>query len=192
MILDVVVAGIVFAATDVDDLFVLIGFFADPRLRVGQVVLGQYLGIGTLFGASIAVALAAVVIPPAYVGLLGLIPIAIGAKSLWELWRGGDDDARGHTAGGVLSVAGVTIANGGDNVGVYVPLFATRELDELAIYAVVFAAMTGRWCWAAHRLASHPEAGAPIRRFAPVAVPLVLIALGLWILYEGASYRLLG
>jgi cadmium resistance protein CadD (predicted permease) len=37
-----------FAATDIDDLFVLVGFFADPKFRAGNVVIGQYLGIGAL------------------------------------------------------------------------------------------------------------------------------------------------
>jgi cadmium resistance protein CadD (predicted permease) len=191
--LEIVLAAVAFAATDVDDLFVLIAFFADPRLRARQVVLGQYLGIAILFAGSVAVALAALVSPPGYIGLLGLVPIAIGVKELWELRQPREEEgARAGARGGLLSVAAVTIANGGDNIGVYVPLLATRGAHEIAVYAVVFAVMTGIWCWLAHRLVSHPAAGEPIRRYGPIAVPLVLIALGVFILTEGGSYRLLG
>jgi cadmium resistance protein CadD (predicted permease) len=191
--LEIVLAGIVFAATDLDDLLILIAFFADPRLRASQVVAGQYLGIAALFAASFVVALAALAVPTAYVGLLGFVPIALGLKELWELREGEEhDEPRGRAVGGAIGVASVTIANGGDNIGVYVPLFATREIYEIAIFAAVFAVMTGLWCWAAHRLVSHPAAGAPIRRYAHLGVPFVLIGLGVFILYEVGSYRLLG
>jgi cadmium resistance protein CadD (predicted permease) len=190
---EIVLAGIVFAATDVDDLLILIAFFADPRLRARHVVAGQYLGIAALFAASFVVALAALAVPTAYVGLLGVVPVAIGLKELWEL-RGDEehDEPRGRAVVGAIGVASVTIANGGDNVGVYVPLFATRDSYDIAIFAAVFAVMTGLWCWAAHRLVGHPAAGAPIRRYAHVGVPFVLIGLGVFILYEAGSYRLLG
>src|SRR5687768_6844552 len=89
----VLILGItLFVATNLDDIFILIAFFADPRLRAHQIIVGQYLGIGTLVLISVIAALIALVIPPAYVGLLGLAPIAIGSKKLIELWRGQGDE----------------------------------------------------------------------------------------------------
>ena len=44
-----------FASTNVDDLFVLLGFFSDPKFHARDIVVGQYAGIATLFGLSVAV-----------------------------------------------------------------------------------------------------------------------------------------
>ena len=69
-----------FAATDIDDLFVLILFFSNPRYQARQIVLGQYLGIGLLVAVGGIGSLITLVVPPIVVGLMGLLPIAIGIK----------------------------------------------------------------------------------------------------------------
>ncbi|MFN0242684.1 MAG: cadmium resistance transporter, partial [Planctomycetota bacterium] len=131
------VSAAVFASTNVDDLFLLAAFFADPRLRPRAIVAGQFLGIGALTAASAVAALAALTVPDGYVALLGVVPLALGVKKLVELRRGDrheNDDlaqrAATSSASQILAVAGVTIANGGDNLGVYIPLFA-REPAQI-------------------------------------------------------------
>ena len=187
-----------FAATNVDDTFVLLGFFADPKYRAHRVVIGQYLGIATLVAISLLAALIALVIPPAYVGLLGLAPIAIGAKKLIDLWGGRDEseeELERHPAsaarGQVLAVAAVTIANGGDNIGVYTPVFAVRSGIETAVIIGVFVLMTGVWCAIAHWLVHHRTIGAPIRKYGHLILPPLLIGLGLSVLLESRSFALL-
>ena len=64
----------------------------------------------------------------------------------------------------------MTAANGGDNIGVYMPLFATRTISATAIIVTVFMIMTALWIGITHRLVSHPTLGAPIRRYGHVAV----------------------
>jgi cadmium resistance protein CadD (predicted permease) len=71
-----------FASTNVDDVLVLVGFFADPTFRDRDIVIGQYAGIAALFGVSVVASLLALVIPRAYLGLLGFAAILIGAKNL--------------------------------------------------------------------------------------------------------------
>ena len=168
-----------FAATNADDLLLLAAFFADRNNRPAAVVLGQYAGIAALFGASVAMALAAAAIPDAALRLLGLLPIAIGVKSLL---RPSDAEEKLPQAGRMASVAAVTIANGGDNLAVYVPLFATRSGPELAVIGALFAAMTALWCYAAARLVSQPALGRRLRSQAHRWVPWLLIALGVAIL----------
>ena len=87
-------AAVVFALTDVDDLVLLIAFFADPRLRARAVVGGQYLGIAALTAVSALAAWAAIAIPPGWTALLGAIPLALGLFHLWKLRGGVDDDPR--------------------------------------------------------------------------------------------------
>ena len=184
----------VFAATDVDDLFVLLSFFADRKFRTFQVVAGQYLGFATLVAISLVASLVSLVLAPAYVGLLGLFPILMGLKKLYDAWRGtGDDeiDVPAAGLGNVLAVAAVTVANGGDNIGIYTPLFATSTRAEIGIIVLVFAVMVAIWLAFAHWLVNHPALGAPIRRYGHWLVPFALMAIGLSILLKAGSFSLL-
>src|SRR5271170_7169864 len=75
-------AIVLFASTNVDDLVVLIAFFANSRFRARDVVAGQYAGVALLFIVSAAGALLSLVIPKAYLGLLGIFPILVGITKL--------------------------------------------------------------------------------------------------------------
>jgi cadmium resistance protein CadD (predicted permease) len=180
------VAGIIltgvaaFAATNVDDLFLLVAFFGDRSFRPRHVVAGQFAGIAVLWGASAVAALAALMIPRDWLSLLGLVPVALGARMLWDRKQ---EKAELPASSSVLGVAAVTVANGGDNIGLYAPLFANSPAYAIALMGLVFAGMTALWCYAASRLVSHPALGGAIRRYGSRAVPFVLIALGLWILF---------
>ena len=192
------VAVVVFVSTNIDDLFVLAAFYAEPHFRSRDVVIGQYLGIAAVFAASVILSLVSLVIPEAYVGLLGLAPIIIGGKQMFDHWSGRGSTEAGFKAvsdGGAhiraFTVAAVTLANGGDNIAVYTPLFATRTGHELALIGVVFAAMTAVWCGAGHWVVEHRTLGAPIRRHGHRVVPFVLIALGVLILHDAGSFHLL-
>lgn len=178
-----VLAGLaVFAATNVDGLFLTAALLSSPATRLRDVVAGTYAGIGVLYGVSALGSLVALIIPAGTIALLGLVPMAIGLKQL--LTRENPEETA-PSAHGVLAVAGINIAAGGDNIGVYTPLFAASSGPAIALYGALFAVLTGLLCWAAHRLVSHPSLGAPVRRYGPRLVPWVLIALGVWILAGG-------
>jgi cadmium resistance protein CadD (predicted permease) len=187
-------AVVVFASTNIDDVFVLVTFFADKNFRARDVVIGQYAGVSTLYAISAIAALISLVIPPVYIGLLGVAPIAIGVRKLHNLSRSREKEEE-HSSGtdahsGSLAVAAVTMANGGDNIAVYTALFATRSALEVPTIGIVFAIMTGLWCLAAHRLVNHRALGAPIRRYAHRIVPFVLIGLGILILARSGTLQL--
>ena len=187
-------AIVVFASTNIDDVFVLVGFFADKNFRTHDVVIGQYAGISTLYVIAAIAGLISLVIPPAYIGLLGLVPIAIGIKKLYNPWRNQKTEEPVATAGGHgrrLAVAAVTIANGGDNIAVYTALFATCEGLEVPVIGIVFAVMTGLWCLAAHWLVNHRAFGTPIRAHAHRVVPFVMIGLGILIIIRTGTIQLL-
>jgi cadmium resistance protein CadD (predicted permease) len=134
----VVGVGIVlFATTNIDDILLLSAFFADRTLRPLAVVVGQFAGIGALTLASTIAALLALAIPDGWIALLGLAPLVLGIQGLRKLWRfrtprNSDDAERLHEAQARASatrsqwivVALVTMANGGDNLGVYPTLLA--------------------------------------------------------------------
>ena len=180
--------------TNLDDLFILLGFFSDPKFRPRQVALGQLLGIATLYAVSVAASLLAAVISLAYIGFLGLLPIAIGLKKIWGLRRledsDGSESSEQHGRWNVLTVAAVTISDGGDNLSIYIPVFATRSHAEVAAIGAVFVVMTLGWLGAAFWLTSHRTLGAPIRRYGHRVVPFVLAALGCYILYAAGTLSL--
>jgi cadmium resistance protein CadD (predicted permease) len=185
-------AVVLFFSTNVDDLVVLIAFFANSRFRARDVVAGQYAGMAVLFIVSVAGALLTLAIPKAYLGLLGIFPILVGIKKLLELRhdRAEGDPTKAVTTGSqgnIASVALVTVANGGDNIGVYIPSFAVHSGSQVAMIAVVFVAMTALLCLLAHGMVNHPRLGAPLRRYGHIFAPLVLIALGILIIHDAGS-----
>ena len=189
------VAVVVFVSTNLDDILLLAIFFADRSLRPRNVVAGQFLGIGTLVAASSVAALAALVVPEGWIALLGLVPLALGIRRLAALTRAGDGDEEDEAAlsaelaaekrlrSQALAVSGVTIANGGDNLGVYIPLFAS-EPGAIPIYAAAFAVLTAAWCGLGWLLVNNRVLGTHLRRYGHLALPFVLIGLGLYILWD--------
>jgi cadmium resistance protein CadD (predicted permease) len=174
-----------FAVTNVDDIVVLTALFATAG-RGGpsrsQIVLGQYLGIAFLVAVSAITALGLLVVPDRWVGLLGLVPIALGVRGLLAVGKARNDDS-GHRltapVRGMLGVAGVTIANGADNISIYTPLFRQAGADGLAVYAVAFAVLVAVWSAAGLLLAGRQPVVALLDRAGHWLVPVVFIVIGL-------------
>ncbi len=195
-----VIAVAVYASTNIDDLLILAVFFADPQVRIGAVVAGRFLGLAVLVLASAAAALLAMAVPGEWIALLGLVPLALGLRLLPALLgrNGGADEQTQEAPAGAqqparrgfvaqsLTVAGVTLANGGDNLGVYIPLFATAP-QAIITYIVVFAVMTAVWCALGYLVVNNPLIGDRIRRHGDVLLPVVLIVLGLYILSDAVA-----
>ncbi|WP_245733821.1 cadmium resistance transporter [Lentzea jiangxiensis] len=171
-----------FAVTNVDDLVLLALFFARAR-SPWRVVGGQYLGFTGILAVAVVGALGASLLPEQVRPWLGLLPLALGLKAAWSLWRGPEDEDEPDAALGVLAMAGVTLANGGDNIGVYVPVFAVA--DSLWVYVVVFLALVGVWCLAGWFLASRRVVARALAKWGHIALPVVLIAIGLLVLFSG-------
>src|SRR5699024_9380542 len=121
-----------FIVTNIDDVIVLSLFFArgaGQRGTTARIAAGQYLGFAGILGAAVLVSLGAgAFLPPEAIPYFGLIPFALGLWAAWGAWRSDadDDDDDARVAGkkvAVWTVAAVTFANGGDNIGVYVPVF---------------------------------------------------------------------
>ncbi|HEU5109203.1 MAG TPA: cadmium resistance transporter, partial [Micromonosporaceae bacterium] len=94
--------------------------------------------------------------------------------------RAGDD--RPVVAGGVWAVAGITVANGADNIAVYTPVLRTVGPADAVLTVAVFAALTAVWCLAGAWLGGRRPVVALIERAGHWLVPCVFIALGLLIL----------
>ncbi|MEU5791822.1 cadmium resistance transporter [Micromonospora purpureochromogenes] len=176
-------AALVFAATNVDDIVVLTVLFvaarATGRPRPWRIVAGQYLGIGALVATALVVAAGLLVVPDPWTGLLGLLPIGLGIRALLART---DDEATPAVVGGALGVAGVTIANGADNIAVYVPVFRSLEPAAGLVWLVVFAALVALWCAVAALLGGHPRVVRLVGRAGHWLVPVIFVGVGLVIL----------
>ncbi|EIV92489.1 cadmium resistance transporter [Frankia sp. QA3] len=188
-----------FAVTNIDDILILSLFFARGAGHPGstaRIVAGQYLGFAAILAAAIAAAFGATFLPESAVPYLGLLPLALGLKAAWQTWkdRHGDqdeDETEGDERGpNPLEVAAVTVANGGDNIGVYVPVFATAGIGGMSVYVAVFLILTAVWCAAGWFLATRPVVAKTLSRRGRILLPLVLIAIGLLILIEGGAFGL--
>jgi cadmium resistance protein CadD (predicted permease) len=188
-----------FAVTNIDDIVILALFFAQGTGRQGiarRVVAGQYLGFLGILAVATAAAFGATFLPEPVLPYLGLLPLALGFKAAWQAWKdhrsGGEQDPAREHAGGpkVLEVAAVTFANGGDNIGVYVPVFATAGAGPMSVYVVVFLALVAVWCAAGRFFATRPVVARALSRWGHVLLPIVLIGLGALILVEGGAFGL--
>jgi cadmium resistance protein CadD (predicted permease) len=86
---------------------------------------------------------------------------------------------------GVLTVATVTFAAGGDNIAVYVPVFAVVGLGTTTSYVAIFLVGVAIWCATGWYIASRPAVATALARWGHILIPVVLIAIGLSILIGG-------
>ena len=185
-----------FIVTNIDDIIVLSLFYAQGAGLPGttrKILLGQYLGFGGILLAAVAVALSArALLPQSAVAYFGLLPLLLGLRAAWQAWRDRDDDDDDDSVGGlsVLTIAAVTFANGGDNIGVYVPVFLQAGPAGTAVYAAVFLLLVAALVLAARFVATRPPVARLLERWETVLFPLVLIVLGIVILVEGGAFGL--
>lgn len=81
-------------------------------------------------------------------------------------------------------IAAVTVANGGDNIGIYIPLFASTSWETLLVILTVFFSMVGVWCYAAYLITKISAIASTITRYGNALIPFILIGLGISIFME--------
>jgi cadmium resistance protein CadD (predicted permease) len=182
MLATVLLAAILFVATDVDDLVVLTMLFALAPNRRRQIVVGQFLGICILVAASAAAALSLLALPTGWIRWIGLVPLILGIWALVAALRGSAEEAaRPPGMVGVFSTALLTLAGGGDNLAAYVPVLHRMPRADWPYLFGVFAIGVLLWCVLASWLGGHPSVQDLINRAGHWIVPAVYIAIGLWI-----------
>ena len=74
------VAILTFIITNVDDLIILTVFFANPRYKRENVIVGQIVGIFLLVAISMAGVYLGTILEEHHLDLLGLLPLIIGVN----------------------------------------------------------------------------------------------------------------
>lgn len=87
----------------------------------------------------------------------------------------------------MLQVSAVTFANGGDNLGVYIPLFLSMGILEIGLTIIIFMIMTGFWCILGYILVNNRIVGDKLESYGHLVLPLILILIGVGILLGGGN-----
>lgn len=189
-----------FSATNIDDIVILTLFFSqvNATFRRQHIVSGQYLGFSALIAASLPAFFSGLILPPDWIGMLGVVPIAIGLNRLLnretdesEVTAQTDPCAKSlltsFLSPQTYGVAAITMANGSDNISIYVPLFASSTWSGLLVILGVFFLLVGVWCYAAYQLTRLPAIADALTCHGNSMVPFVLVGLGISILVESGT-----
>lgn len=182
-------AAALFAGTNVDDIVVLALLSAASRAtgrpKRWEIFTGQYAGFAALVGISLAAGRGLDLIPARWLWLLALIPLSLGVVTLIAAVRAVRQGERSAppSPGGFLGIAGLTIANGGDNLAAYTPFFAADDAGRIAVTLVVFAVGVAVWCLAGWWLSRHSGVTTVVERYGHWILPVAFILIGLYTLH---------
>ena len=187
----------VYISTSIDYLIILIILFAQlsQNKQKWHIYAGQYLGTGLLVGVSLFAAYVVNFVPEAWmVGLLGLIPIYLGIR--FAIVGEGEEEEKEEIIERLeqskanqlfWTVTLLTISSGGDNLGIYIPYFASLDWAQTLVALLVFAIGVLIFCELSRVLSSIPLISETIEKYTRIIVPLVFIPLGLYIMYESGT-----
>lgn len=198
MIQTIVTAAILYIATALDLLVILLMFFARAKTRkeYRDIYIGQYVGSVALIVISLFFAFVLNYVPEKWIlGLLGLIPIYLGIKVAIYGDSDGEERAKKELNEKGLSklvgtIAIVTIAScGADNIGLFVPYFVTLSVTNLLITLFVFLILIFFLVFAAQKLANISGVGEIVEKFGRWIMAVIYIALGLFIIIENDTIQ---
>ncbi|WP_010652183.1 CadD family cadmium resistance transporter [Oceanobacillus massiliensis] len=194
MVTTIVSAIVSYIATSIDYIVILVVLFAQNERRkraVRDIFLGQYIGFTILIAISLLAAFGLTLIPQHWIGLLGLVPIFIGLKVLFE--KEDDDDQEeiidtNRFTSFILSVAVIMLAAGGDNLGVYIPYFTTLNTFELVVTIIIYYVLAAVLLYLCRRIAAVKGVSETVEKYERIIVPIVFVALGIMIMYENGTF----
>jgi cadmium resistance protein CadD (predicted permease) len=202
---DLGVAALAFVGTNIDNTLVTMALVAGaPVERAHRIAVGQVIGFAILVALALAAAAVLFEFSAAVVGLLGLVPLSIGLRGLvgrrtHPAEQGGTAATRrrrlrpaDRAVGRSLTAAAlVTIGAGGDNLAAYIPLFRLGGVTNLSAIGAVFVVGEVVVTWLVLIGGRHPKVRGAMTRVGPVAVPVLLCAIGVLVMVQAGTFSLL-
>ncbi len=181
-VVDVIaLSSVAFVGTMFDNFFAFTAqLLVTDRARYRRVASAQAVGVAALFVVAAAVGSVLTAVPIGWSGLFCLAPWTLA----WHEWRHRGQPERPQFRRGALTTVLVTVALGGDNLGVWIPLLRADGVVHEALTAVVFAAWELVFLASARAMTSHPRVVAWGAAHARRATPWIYVALGFLILVE--------
>ena len=200
MLQTIISALAVYVSTSIDYLLILMIIFSQSSTKgkMTGIIGGQYLGTGMLVAFSLFTAYVLNLIPEDWIiGLLGLIPLYLGIRIAFKGEQDEDEDEvleKMEAGGGnrlFWTVALITVASGGDNLGIYIPYFTSLTGLETGVALIVFAISVAILCYVSYRLSKITLISETIENYQRVVVSLVFIGLGIYIMMENGTIQTL-
>jgi cadmium resistance protein CadD (predicted permease) len=177
----VVVASLAFVGTMFDNFFAFASqLVVTDRAKYRRVGWGQASGVATLIILAAGVGSVLAPIPLWLVGVLSIAPFALGVHA----WRRRHQPQGEQFRRGVITTFTLTIALGGDNLAVWIPLLRANGLVHAIVTVATFAVWEVVFVASALRITSHPRVVTWGSRHAPALIPWIYFALGILILFE--------
>lgn len=185
-----------FAITNIDGIFVLITFFAEATksrvLTPWKIVIGQYIGFTIIVCISMIGFGLSLVLPSEPIGFLGLLPILLGIWKFLSLFLPQTEEetevSTAAGAKGIFKVTLITLMNGGDNIGTYIPLFSQAQRAEIAVYIVVYYILLGLLCFGSFMAMRQKHILALAQKYVHYVIPLLYTGLGIFIIIKSECY----
>lgn len=188
LIILTVTAG-AFIGTNLDNLALLVTLHTHYRDHRWAVSAGYITGMLVVGIICLLIGELDELIPVAYLGLLGVIPVASGVVALFRLLRKGapdrvrDNTAADNTARSIFSVLLITqLSNSTDTIIAFSALlaestdFADHQIAPAYLVMVVFFA------WLARYFLKHQRLSSILERYGGYVTPFILILVGVYII----------
>ena len=183
-----------FIATNLDNLLLLVvlqGSNAGQPLPV----LAGYLGAALLVVLVSALGVAiGQVLDAGMVGYLGLVPLLLGLRMLYQAWRAGGhpeegvDDLAGRGAAGIFAgTLMLMLGNSGDSLAILLPLLAETGRSGQWVLGGSYLVAALLWAGLARKIAGQRALALRIERRGEKIVPWIMIGVGLYILLDTAT-----
>ena len=92
-------------------------------------------------------------------------------------------------APGTIKVCTITVANGADNIGVYLPLFAAASAGTVIGTIVIFYILLALWILSSYLMLRAKFIAELLSKYGEYLVPPLLIGLGLYILKDSVVFE---
>ena len=187
------VAAAAYFATNLDNFTVLVALLARYRRRYAEVILGYLACMFILVIIGWFIARAALLIPVHRIGLLGIVPLGMGIFGLAQLFMnsGGEGAASGKVETSSQAIFFVTLltqlGNGTDTTITVAALFADSNPAADVLAVVTMGLMALAFVAAAIYAINHPALSQWVKRYAHKVTPVILIAIGIYILLNTTS-----
>lgn len=182
-----------FIGTNLDNLLLLATMYSRYFRHPWTVTAGYFVGMNLIAAITIAVGELGDLIPVAYLGLLGVIPMMMGVLALWKLLRSSQaEEAEGTYAGNsalaiFFALIIIQLSNGTDTIITFSALYADSSNPSDYIVAPTFFAMVGIFAILAYYSVKHPRLSHYLVRYGQYVTPFILFFVGLYIFSNTAS-----
>jgi len=158
-----------------------------------MVTAGYIAGMVLIGAISLLIGEAGELLPLAYLGFLGVIPITMGVLSLWKLFRKTQDEnvissVDAHSSLAVfLTLIATQLSNSADSIITFSALFADSSDASDYLIAPTFLAMTVVFSSIAYYSLKHHRLSQFLNRYGKYVTPFILILVGWYIFSNTAS-----